>query len=80
MRCGTVSSTAEFWTTVSRTACKIPKESFESMCREFEYFSLSHLQISGKDLITSQLTFFLYVRLAVFLRDTSPGVCVSTIT
>ena len=45
---------------------KIPKETLESMRREFEYFYPLDLRTSGKDLIPNHLTFFLYVHLAIF--------------
>lgn len=44
----------------------IPKETLESMRREFEYFYPLDLRTSGKDLIPNHLTFFLYVHLAIF--------------
>lgn len=45
---------------------KIPKETFESMRREFEYWYPLDLRVSGKDLIPNHLTFFLYIHLAIF--------------
>ncbi|KAF5007544.1 hypothetical protein FDECE_6135 [Fusarium decemcellulare] len=45
---------------------KIPKETLESMRREFEYFYPLDVRASGKDLIPNHLTFFLYVHLAIF--------------
>ena len=45
---------------------KIPKETLESMRREFEYFYPLDLRASGKDLIPNHLTFFLYIHLAIF--------------
>jgi leucyl-tRNA synthetase len=45
---------------------QIPKETLESMRREFEYFYPLDLRTSGKDLIPNHLTFFLYVHLAIF--------------
>ncbi|PNY29960.1 Leucine-tRNA ligase, cytoplasmic, partial [Tolypocladium capitatum] len=47
-------------------ASKIPKETLESMRREFEYFYPLDVRSSGKDLIPNHLTFFLYVHLAIF--------------
>jgi leucyl-tRNA synthetase len=45
---------------------QIPKETLESMRREFEYFYPLDLRTSGKDLIPNHLTFFLYIHLAIF--------------
>ncbi|KAH6891236.1 hypothetical protein B0T10DRAFT_547577 [Thelonectria olida] len=45
---------------------KIPKETLESMRREFEYFYPLDVRASGKDLIPNHLTFFLYIHLAIF--------------
>lgn len=47
---------------------KIPKETLESMRREFEYFYPLDVRSSGKDLIPNHLTFFLYIHLALFPR------------
>jgi len=47
-------------------ATKIPKETLQSMRREFEYWYPLDLRVSGKDLIPNHLTFFLYIHLAVF--------------
>lgn len=47
-------------------ACKIPRETLESMRREFEYFYPLDVRVSGKDLIPNHLTFFLYVHVAMF--------------
>ncbi|KAI5467015.1 hypothetical protein BGZ63DRAFT_410109 [Mariannaea sp. PMI_226] len=44
----------------------IPKETLESMRREFEYFYPLDVRASGKDLIPNHLTFFLYIHLAIF--------------
>lgn len=44
----------------------IPRETLESMRREFEYFYPLDLRSSGKDLIPNHLTFFLYIHLAMF--------------
>ncbi|PHH69050.1 hypothetical protein CDD82_107 [Ophiocordyceps australis] len=44
----------------------IPRETLESMRREFEYFYPLDMRSSGKDLIPNHLTFFLYVHLAIF--------------
>ncbi|KAM6488588.1 hypothetical protein HDV62DRAFT_32565 [Trichoderma sp. SZMC 28011] len=44
----------------------IPRETLESMRREFEYFYPLDLRSSGKDLIPNHLTFFLYIHLAIF--------------
>lgn len=43
-------------------ASKIPKESLDTMRREFEYFYPLDMRVSGKDLIPNHLTFFLYIR------------------
>ncbi|CAM1503990.1 Fc.00g015810.m01.CDS01 [Cosmosporella sp. VM-42] len=48
------------------SASHIPKETLESMRREFEYFYPLDVRASGKDLIPNHLTFFLYVHLAIF--------------
>lgn len=48
------------------SSSKIPKETLESMRREFEYFYPLDVRASGKDLIPNHLTFFLYVHLAIF--------------
>jgi leucyl-tRNA synthetase len=48
------------------TGSKIPKETLETMRREFEYFYPLDLRVSGKDLIPNHLTFFLYIHLALF--------------
>ncbi|KAM6536876.1 cytosolic leucyl tRNA synthetase [Fusarium falciforme] len=48
------------------SSSKIPKETLESMRREFEYFYPLDVRVSGKDLIPNHLTFFLYVHLAIF--------------
>ncbi|KAI1657815.1 leucyl-tRNA synthetase [Daldinia decipiens] len=51
---------------------KIPKETLESMRREFEYFYPLDLRASGKDLINNHLTFFLYNHIALFPREYWP--------
>jgi leucyl-tRNA synthetase len=48
------------------SSCKIPKDTLESMRREFEYWYPLDLRVSGKDLIPNHLTFFLYIHLAIF--------------
>lgn len=48
------------------SASGIPKETLESMRREFEYFYPLDVRASGKDLIPNHLTFFLYIHLALF--------------
>lgn len=45
---------------------KIPRETLESMRREFEYFYPVDMRSSGKDLVPNHLTFFLYIHLAIF--------------
>ncbi|KAH8677848.1 hypothetical protein BX600DRAFT_376622 [Xylariales sp. PMI_506] len=45
---------------------KIPKETLESMRREFEYWYPLDLRVSGKDLVPNHLTFFIYVHIALF--------------
>ncbi|KAI0479377.1 hypothetical protein GGR56DRAFT_634681 [Xylariaceae sp. FL0804] len=45
---------------------KVPKETLESMRREFEYFYPLDVRVSGKDLIPNHLTFFLYCHVALF--------------
>lgn len=51
---------------------KIPKETLESMRREFEYFYPLDVRCSGKDLIPNHLTFFLYNHIALFPREYWP--------
>jgi leucyl-tRNA synthetase len=51
---------------------KIPKETLESMRREFEYFYPLDVRVSGKDLIANHLTFALYVHIAIFPREYWP--------
>jgi leucyl-tRNA synthetase len=51
---------------------KVPKETLESMRREFEYFYPLDVRVSGKDLIPNHLTFFLYIHLAIFPREYWP--------
>lgn len=51
---------------------KIPKETLESMRREFQYFYPLDLRASGKDLIPNHLTFFLYNHVALFPREYWP--------
>ncbi|KAI0387235.1 leucyl-tRNA synthetase [Hypomontagnella monticulosa] len=50
----------------------IPKETLESMRREFEYFYPLDLRASGKDLINNHLTFFIYNHIALFPREYWP--------
>lgn len=47
-------------------SANIPRETLESMRREFEYFYPLDMRSSGKDLIPNHLTFFLYIHLAIF--------------
>ncbi|KAF4452476.1 leucyl-tRNA synthetase, cytoplasmic [Fusarium austroafricanum] len=54
------------------TNSKIPKETLESMRREFEYFYPLDVRVSGKDLIANHLTFMTYVHLALFPREYWP--------
>lgn len=51
---------------------KIPKETLESMRREFQYFYPLDLRASGKDLIPNHLTFCLYNHAALFPREYWP--------
>ncbi|CAJ2511877.1 Uu.00g075020.m01.CDS01 [Anthostomella pinea] len=44
----------------------IPKETLQTMRREFEYFYPLDIRVSGKDLINNHLLFFLYIHLAIF--------------
>jgi leucyl-tRNA synthetase len=53
-------------------ASGIPKETLESMRREFEFFYPLDLRVSGKDLIPNHLTFFIYCHLALFPREYWP--------
>ena len=50
----------------------IPKETLESMRREFEYWYPLDVRVSGKDLIQNHLTFFLYIHIALFPREYWP--------
>ena len=52
--------------------CSIEKTELESMRREFEYWYPLDMRVSGKDLITNHLTFFLYIHLALFPREYWP--------
>ncbi|KAL7628193.1 cytosolic leucyl tRNA synthetase [Parahypoxylon ruwenzoriense] len=51
------------------TKSKIPRQTFEAMRREFEYFYPLDLRVSGKDLINNHLTFALYNHIALFPRE-----------
>ena len=51
---------------------KIPKDTLQSMRREFEYFYPLDVRVSGKDLIPNHLTFFIYVHLALFPEEYWP--------
>jgi leucyl-tRNA synthetase len=51
---------------------RIPKETLESMRREFEYWYPLDLRVSGKDLVPNHLTFFLYIHLAIFTPEYWP--------
>lgn len=50
----------------------IPKETLDTMQREFEYWYPLDLRVSGKDLIQNHLTFFLYIHLALFPKQFWP--------
>lgn len=50
----------------------IPKDTLESMRREFEYWYPLDVRVSGKDLIQNHLTFFLYIHVALFPREYWP--------
>lgn len=48
------------------TSSKISKEKLERLKKEFSYFYPLDLRVSGKDLVTNHLTFFLYNHTAIF--------------
>ncbi|CEP60142.1 leucine--tRNA ligase CDC60 LALA0_S01e03972g [Lachancea lanzarotensis] len=50
----------------------IPIESLQKMRREFEYFYPLDVSVSGKDLITNHLTFFIYTHVALFPKKFWP--------
>ncbi|KAK3951887.1 hypothetical protein QBC32DRAFT_153395 [Pseudoneurospora amorphoporcata] len=50
----------------------IPKETLDSMRREFQYFYPLDIRVSGKDLIPNHLTFWLYNHIALFPREYWP--------
>lgn len=50
----------------------IPKETLQSMRREFEYWYPLDLRVSGKDLIQNHLTFFLYIHSAIWPQEYWP--------
>ncbi|SCU95448.1 LAME_0F12200g1_1 [Lachancea meyersii CBS 8951] len=50
----------------------IPLESLQKLRREFEYFYPLDVSISGKDLITNHLTFFIYTHVAMFPKKFWP--------
>ncbi|CAG8548822.1 11572_t:CDS:10 [Diversispora eburnea] len=52
--------------------CSIPKEKFDIMKREFNYFYPLDLRVSGKDLIPNHLTFFIYNHVAIFPEKNWP--------
>ncbi|KAI9804687.1 MAG: cytosolic leucyl tRNA synthetase [Piccolia ochrophora] len=52
--------------------CSIPKETLETMRREFEYWYPLDLRVSGKDLINNHLTFFIYIHIALFPSEYWP--------
>lgn len=52
--------------------CDIPLKSLHILRREFEYFYPLDVSISGKDLITNHLTFFIYTHVALFPRKFWP--------
>ncbi|GAV54997.1 hypothetical protein ZYGR_0AS03200 [Zygosaccharomyces rouxii] len=52
--------------------CGIPLKSLQILRREFEYFYPLDVSISGKDLITNHLTFFIYTNVALFPRKFWP--------
>ncbi|KAJ3020117.1 cytosolic leucyl tRNA synthetase [Thoreauomyces humboldtii] len=51
---------------------KIPVATLEEMRREFEYFYPLDLRVSGKDLISNHLTFFMYNHTAIFPKKHWP--------
>jgi len=50
----------------------IPKETLQSMRREFEHWYPLDLRVSGKDLIQNHLTFFLYIHIAMWKQEYWP--------
>ncbi|ORY74131.1 leucyl-tRNA synthetase [Protomyces lactucae-debilis] len=50
----------------------IPMETLEAMRYEFEYFYPLDVRVSGKDLITNHLTFWMYTHTAIFEEDMWP--------
>ncbi|SCU82602.1 LADA_0C06678g1_1 [Lachancea dasiensis] len=50
----------------------IPLESLQRLRREFEYFYPLDVSVSGKDLITNHLTFFIYTHVALFPKKFWP--------
>ena len=54
------------------TESSIPKETLEKCRQEFEYFYPLDLRVSGKDLVTNHLTFFIYNHTAIFPKEHWP--------
>lgn len=52
--------------------CGIKEETLKKLRTEFEYWYPVDLRVSGKDLITNHLVFFLYNHLAMFKEDKLP--------
>lgn len=50
----------------SPKTCKISKSSLELMRREFQYWYPVDLRVSGKDLVSNHLTYFLYNHTAIW--------------
>ena len=67
----------EVWTFILKngplpTNTTIPKETLETLQREFNYFYPLDLRCSGKDLVTNHLTFFIYNHTAIFPPEKWP--------
>lgn len=52
--------------------CGIPEATLQKLRQEFEYWYPLDLRVSGKDLITNHLVFFLYNHVAIFPKDKYP--------
>lgn len=50
----------------SPKTCKISKSSLEMMRREFQYWYPVDLRVSGKDLVSNHLTYFIYNHTAIW--------------
>ncbi|CAI6338018.1 unnamed protein product [Periconia digitata] len=68
--------TDEVWDYVfarkSEVKSTVQLETLQSMRREFEYWYPLDLRVSGKDLMTNHLTFFLYIHIAMWPQEFWP--------